>query len=203
MRRHARGRWSARDVSGSRPATGRCLESTSTSRRRQPGGSISPSRSKRARVTNWRCVASCWKPRWPGTTNTTRAMRRACAASRSRRAVAPGSSRCSSTWPQNSVSKRPGAIPGRSGASASAPKDSMVEAAGTGVSHRVGVDLEAGRAWRQHRQQVSGAAAEIQRRPAAQASMAPQVELPHQAPQTAALDLSLQVNGVEGNRHGW
>ena len=33
--------------------------------------------------------------------------------------------------------------------------------------------------------------------------MAAQVELPHQAPQTAALDLSLQVHGVEGNRHGW
>ena len=79
----------------------------------------------------------------------------------------------------------------------------MVEAAGTRVCHRVGVDLEAGRAGRQHRQQVAGAAAEVERRPAAEASMAPQVELPHQAPQTAALDLSLQVDGVEGNRHGW
>ena len=83
------------------------------------------------------------------------------------------------------------------------PERHDLEAVGTRVSHRVGVDLEARRALRQHRQQVSGAAAEIQRRPAAQASMAPQVELPHQAPQTAALDLSLQVHGVEGNRHGW
>jgi hypothetical protein len=77
------------------------------------------------------------------------------------------------------------------------------EAAGTGMRHRVGVDLEAGRAWRQHRQQIAGAATEVERRPAAEASMAPQVELPHQAPQPAALDLSLQVDGVEGNRHGW
>jgi ABC-type glutathione transport system ATPase component len=77
------------------------------------------------------------------------------------------------------------------------------EATRSRMRHRVRIDLEASRSRWEHRQQVASAATEVERRAAAEASMAAQIELPHDAAQSAALDLALEIDGVEGNRHGW